>query len=91
MRLDPVALALPSAIVLRAEELGVGLPELARRMGVSELETVWLMSSDNLTVPVLAQFAEVLDTTPTALAEAAQLHVDPLATKHRQNGLETGL
>ena len=91
MRLDPVALALPSAIVLRAEELGVGLPELARRMGVSELETVWLMSSDNLTVPVLAQFAEVLDTTPTALAEAAQLHVDTLATKHRRNVPQSGL
>ena len=91
MRLDPVALALPSAIVLRAEELGVGLPELARRMGVSELETVWLMSSDNLTVPVLAQFAEVLDTTPTALADEAQRRVKALEAEHRRNVPQSGL
>ena len=69
------AMALPSAIIRRAEELGYELPDLASRMGVSPLETVWLMAADNLTAPVLAKFAEVLETTPTALVEDAEVQL----------------
>ena len=73
-----VAMTLPIVIIARAQDQGLEVPDLAAKINMAPGELVAMLAPGALTMSGLGLIAEALNTTPTALAKAAEHHLNGL-------------